>query len=131
MNLAVALYSALLFVILTPGVLLRLPSNGRKLVVAGVHSIVFAIVLYFTAGFIWRWSIGLGFEGFKEGGPKGGSKKASPPPAKASPPPAKASPPPAKASTTFGVKDNTLMKAEKTKWMVDSAAKTTNNLIKK
>jgi hypothetical protein len=107
MNLAVALYSAILFVILTPGVLLRLPSNGSKLKVAGVHAIVFAIVLYFSCGFVWRLSIGL--EGFKEG-------------AKAK---AKVAPSTGKKSSTLGVQDNALMKAEKTKWMVDGAAKST------
>jgi hypothetical protein len=56
MNLAVAVYSAILFFVLSPGVLLRLPSNGSKLVVAGVHGVVFAAVLYFTAGYVWRWS---------------------------------------------------------------------------
>jgi hypothetical protein len=67
MNLVVAIYSALLFVVLTPGVFLRLPSGGSKTVVAGVHALLFALVLYYTAGFVWRWSIGVGFEGFKEG----------------------------------------------------------------
>jgi hypothetical protein len=57
MNLTVAIYSAILFFVLSPGVLLRLPSNGSKMTVAGVHAIVFAAVLYFTAGFVWRLSM--------------------------------------------------------------------------
>jgi hypothetical protein len=61
MNLAVAIYSAILFFLLSPGVLLRLPSNGSKLTVAGVHALVFAGVLYFTAGFVWRLSHSLPF----------------------------------------------------------------------
>jgi len=60
MNLTVAIYSAILFFVLSPGVLLRLPSNGSKMTVAGVHAIVFAVVLYFTAGFVWRWSMSMG-----------------------------------------------------------------------
>ena len=56
MNLIVAIYSAILFFVLSPGVLLRLPSNGSKMTVAGVHAVVFAGILYFTAGFVWRWS---------------------------------------------------------------------------
>ena len=56
MNLAVAVYSAILFFLLSPGVLLRLPSNGSKNTVAIVHAIVFAVILYFTAGFVWRLS---------------------------------------------------------------------------
>jgi hypothetical protein len=68
MNLAVAIYSAILFFVLSPNVLLRLPSNGSKLVVAGLHAVVFATVLYFTAGYVWRWStIGMGMRHRKEG----------------------------------------------------------------
>jgi ABC-type uncharacterized transport system fused permease/ATPase subunit len=65
MNLIVAIYSAILFFVLSPGVLLRLPSNGSKMTVAGVHACVFAIVLYFTAGFVWRFSMGINLQ--KEG----------------------------------------------------------------
>jgi len=66
MNLTVAIYSAILFFVLSPGVLLRLPSNGSKMTVAGVHAIVFAVILYFTAGFVWRMSMSLGKEGMDE-----------------------------------------------------------------
>ena len=71
MNLTVAIYSAILFFVLSPGVLLRLPSNGSKFTVAGVHALVFALVLYFTCGFVWRWSLFLGApmhrrEGYEE-----------------------------------------------------------------
>ena len=48
MNLLGSLYVVLLFVLLTPGVLLRLPPNGGKLTVAVVHGLVFAVVLHFT-----------------------------------------------------------------------------------
>jgi hypothetical protein len=65
MNLIVALYSAVLFVILSPNVLLRIPAKGSKFLVAGVHALVFGIILYFTCGFIWRLSMRI--EGFKEG----------------------------------------------------------------
>jgi hypothetical protein len=68
MNLAVAIYSAILFFVLSPNILLRLPSNGSKLVVAGVHAVVFAAILYFTAGYVWRLSImGVGMKQKKEG----------------------------------------------------------------
>jgi len=59
MNLAVAVYSAILFFILSPGVLLRLPANGSKMTVAGVHALVFAAVLYLTSGFVWRLSMSM------------------------------------------------------------------------
>jgi hypothetical protein len=48
MNLYVALYLALLFVVLTPGVLLSLPPGGSKLVVAATHGVVFAVVYHLT-----------------------------------------------------------------------------------
>ena len=48
MNVVVTLYVALLFVVLTPGVLLTLPKGGSKLVVAAVHGLVFAVVYHFT-----------------------------------------------------------------------------------
>ena len=71
MNLTVAIYSAILFFILSPGVLLRLPSNGSKLTVAGVHALVFAAALYLTSGYVWRWSVSFRVpvhrkEGFEE-----------------------------------------------------------------
>ena len=68
MNLVISIYSAILFFVLSPGVLLRLPSNGSKFTVACVHAIVFAVVLYFTAGFVWRMSMSmsLGKEGMED-----------------------------------------------------------------
>lgn len=41
-------FVVLLFVALTPGVLLRLPPRGSKLTVAAVHGVVFALVYHFT-----------------------------------------------------------------------------------
>jgi len=38
------LTTALLFYILTPGILLSLPPGGSKMVVAATHAVVFAIV---------------------------------------------------------------------------------------
>lgn len=43
-----ALYLALLFVALTPGILLSLPPGGSKLVVAATHGAVFAAVYLVT-----------------------------------------------------------------------------------
>ena len=56
MNLVMAIYFAILFFVLSPGVLLRLPKNGSKLVVAGVHAIVFGVVIFFTGKFVWNLS---------------------------------------------------------------------------
>lgn len=48
MDMFMAIYCAILFFILSPGVLLRIPKNGSKFVVAGVHAVVFGIVAFFT-----------------------------------------------------------------------------------
>lgn len=45
MNISILL-AAVLFFLLTPNILLRIPKNGNKYVVAGVHAIVFSLVLY-------------------------------------------------------------------------------------
>jgi hypothetical protein len=60
MNIIVALYCALLFFILTPNVLLRLPPNGGKLTVAAVHALVFGVIIFFTQNIVWRCSTRLG-----------------------------------------------------------------------
>lgn len=54
MSLIVSLYAAILFFILTPGVLLRLPKNGGKFTVAAVHALVFALLFHFTHKLVWR-----------------------------------------------------------------------------
>ena len=64
MNISLFIYSAVLFFVLSPGVLLRLPSKGNKYIVAAVHSLVFAIALFFVLYFSRRL---FGKEGFTEG----------------------------------------------------------------
>ena len=59
MHWLLTLYVALLFFVLTPGVLLRLPPNGGKLTVAAVHAVVFAAVLHFTYKFVGNLAVGL------------------------------------------------------------------------
>jgi hypothetical protein len=46
------LYLAVLFFVLTPGILLTLPKGGSKIVVAATHAVVFATVWYFTRRFV-------------------------------------------------------------------------------
>jgi len=58
MNIVVALYSAILFFILTPNVLLRLPSNGSKFLVAAIHAAIFGVIIYFTQPYVWKLSVG-------------------------------------------------------------------------
>ena len=48
-----SLYLALLFVVLTPGVLLTAPV-GSKLAVAVVHGVVFAVVYSLTQKEVWN-----------------------------------------------------------------------------
>jgi hypothetical protein len=49
MNFTFTLFVALLFGVLSPGVLLSLPSKGSLLTKVLVHSVVFAVVFYLTA----------------------------------------------------------------------------------
>jgi hypothetical protein len=63
-NTATCLYTILLFVLLTPGILLRLPPKGSPLVVAIVHGVVFALLLCFTHKIVYRMSVGYGIDGF-------------------------------------------------------------------
>ena len=66
MSLLVILFSALLFFVLTPGVLLRLPKNGDKFTVAGVHAVVFALVFGLTHKLVWRLGTRLRLEGMED-----------------------------------------------------------------
>ena len=50
------LYSALLFFLLTPGILLTLPPKGKKMTVAAVHAVVFGIVFTLSHKMIMRLS---------------------------------------------------------------------------
>lgn len=51
----VPLYATLLFYLLSPGVLITLPSvRSSKLVALAVHSVVFFLLLYFTYAFVYR-----------------------------------------------------------------------------
>ena len=52
MQLLMIFYVFLLFFILTPGILLRLPPKGSKVTVALVHAGVFALVYHFTCDLV-------------------------------------------------------------------------------
>ena len=52
LNISSLLYLVFLFYVLTPNVLLRIPPNGSKHVVALVHAVVFALVYYYTSGYV-------------------------------------------------------------------------------
>ena len=61
-HLYMSLYVAALFFVLTPGVLLRLPPGGSKLMVAATHAVVFALVYHLTNKLAWKMLYG--YEGF-------------------------------------------------------------------
>ena len=63
MSLIVSIYSAILFFVLVPGILLSLPPKGNKFVVAGVHALVFALIFHFTHKLMWR--LGASLEGLE------------------------------------------------------------------
>jgi hypothetical protein len=54
MNIWMLLYVAVLFFVLTPGILVSLPSGGSKTTVAAVHALVFALVFHFTHKIVWN-----------------------------------------------------------------------------
>jgi len=63
-QLYMSLFIAVLFFVLTPGVLLRLPVGGSKLQVAATHAVVFALVYHFTHKMASNFFYG--YEGFAE-----------------------------------------------------------------
>jgi len=52
---SVTIYAAILFFLLSPGVLLSLPPKSCTMTKAAVHSLVFALIFYFTYGYVWRY----------------------------------------------------------------------------
>lgn len=66
MSLVVSLYAAILFFLLTPAILLRLPPSGGKYTVAAVHALVFALIFHFTHKIVWR--LGARLEGMEVDG---------------------------------------------------------------
>lgn len=58
------LYVAALFFVLTPGILVSLPPGGKKMTVALVHAVVFAVVYQLTHKMVWRAL----YEGFEAAG---------------------------------------------------------------
>jgi hypothetical protein len=48
MNIIHFVYTVFLFVVLTPAILVRLPPKGNKWLVAFVHGLLFAVILFLT-----------------------------------------------------------------------------------
>jgi len=55
------LYTALLFVLLVPGLLFELPSKGSPLLVATIHGLLFACIYYYTHRLVSEISVSEGF----------------------------------------------------------------------
>lgn len=67
MSVIVSIYTAILFFLLTPAILLRLPPNGNKWTVAIVHALVFGLIFHFTHKIVWRLGARLeGFDGYED-----------------------------------------------------------------
>ena len=54
-SIATSLFAALLFIALTPGVLLRLPPKGSKWTVLIVHAIVFFLIYFLLHNLVYRY----------------------------------------------------------------------------
>lgn len=53
-SLGVFIFSALLFFVLVPGVVITLPPKGGKYAVAAVHAAIFAVIWHFTHKIVWH-----------------------------------------------------------------------------
>ena len=54
-NILMSLFVAVLFFVLTPGVLLSLPKKGSLYTKAAVHALVFAVVFHLTHKAVWKY----------------------------------------------------------------------------
>lgn len=61
MHLFMFFFVAVLFFVLTPGVLVSLPPKSSKLVVAGTHAIVFALAWTLIHKSVWHWALRNGY----------------------------------------------------------------------
>lgn len=57
------LFVAALFYVLTPGILVTLPSKGSKMVVAATHALIFAVVFGLVHKSVWHFLYPEGFVG--------------------------------------------------------------------
>ena len=63
MHVMMTLFTAALFFVLTPGILLTLPRHGTKYAVALTHGLAFALVYHFTHKAFYMYVYGEGFDG--------------------------------------------------------------------
>jgi len=53
-HLFIFLFSAILFFLLTPGILFTIPRKSSKYIVALVHGLVYAVIWHFTHKLVWK-----------------------------------------------------------------------------
>ena len=75
MNWIVTIYCAVLFFVLTPGILVSLPPKSGKMVVAATHAVIFALIFHFTHKTVWMATMNIGAPIKKEGFTKGANPK--------------------------------------------------------
>jgi uncharacterized membrane protein len=61
-----SLFIAVLFFLLTPGIVLSLPAGGSLLQKAAVHAVVFALVYHLTHKAVWNMLYARQFEYFED-----------------------------------------------------------------
>jgi len=61
MHIFMFLFVAVLFFVLTPGVLVKLPPKSSPLVVAGTHAVVFALIWTLIHKAVWHWALRNGY----------------------------------------------------------------------
>ena len=54
MHLMFTAFLVALFFVLTPGILLAIPKNGKIMTQALVHALVFGVIYQFTHTFVWK-----------------------------------------------------------------------------
>lgn len=64
MGLFVSLYLVVLVFLLTPSLFIRLPPNGNKWIVAGVHALIVGVIFFLTSKMVWRMTAR--FEGMED-----------------------------------------------------------------
>ena len=65
MSFVIFIYVVILFILLTPGVLVMLPPGGDKMTVTLVHALIFGIIFSMTHGTIMKLSSGKSHHGDK------------------------------------------------------------------
>ena len=58
-------FTSLLFIVLSPGVLLSLPPGGSKMTIVVVHSVVFSLIYCLTHKMVFNYMYPEGFMGYK------------------------------------------------------------------